>query len=203
MQRILAKYSKDLLSRKIFVSGLPSYVTSARLEEFFNEKIGKVEIAYVIKHRKSKKSRGFGFVVFEEKEDREKVLTSGEFTINSRVIKCTAYQSKDVKKKEKKDVLGQGPKTDLGEPEKPDLEGKKKKKKRKRKKKKKKGDIGAEEALKMKEINELGRNGKNDKLMNQIDNPPKYGSKGSILGPLIGKLTQKRHNYSLFGGYQL
>ena len=91
----LAKYSKELLTRKIFVSGLPSYVTSARLEEIFNTLIGPVEIAYVIKHRKSKKSRGFGYVVFKNKEDRQKVLEKREFTINSRTVVCKAYESKD------------------------------------------------------------------------------------------------------------
>lgn len=91
----LAKYSKDLLKRKIFVSGLPSYINSNRLQEFFEEQVGPIEIAYIIKHRKSKKSRGFGFVVFKEKEDRERVISQKEFTLNARTISCNAYEPKE------------------------------------------------------------------------------------------------------------
>lgn len=90
----LAKYSKDLLKRKIFVSCLPSYINSARLQDFFEEKVGPIEIAYIIKHRKSKKSRGFGFVVFKSKEDREKVIQQREFILNHRTICCNPYEPK-------------------------------------------------------------------------------------------------------------
>lgn len=91
----LAKYSKELLKRKIFVSGLPSYINSTRLQDFFEEQIGPVEIAYIIKHRKSKKSRGFGFVVFKNKEDREKVILQKEFKVNDRTISCKPYEPKE------------------------------------------------------------------------------------------------------------
>lgn len=90
----LAKYSKNLLKRKIFISGLPSYVTSEKLETILSENIGEVEIAYVIKHRKSKKSRGFGFVVFKNQSDREKLLEMGSFQVKDRMIKCSAYEPK-------------------------------------------------------------------------------------------------------------
>lgn len=90
----LAKYSKNLLKRKIFISGLPSYVTSEKLETILSENIGEIEIAYVIKHRKSKKSRGFGFVVFKDHKDREKLLEMGHFQIKDRTIKCSAYEPK-------------------------------------------------------------------------------------------------------------
>ena len=97
----LAKYSKDLLKRKIFVSGLPSYINSAKLQEFFEEKVGPVEIAYIIKHRKSKKSRGFGFVVFKRKEDREAVIKKKEYELNDRMISCNAYEPKELSQKNK------------------------------------------------------------------------------------------------------
>lgn len=94
----LAKYSKDLLNRKVFISGLPSYITSEKLETLLTEIIGQIEIAYVIKHRKSKKSRGFGFVVFKDQEAREKLLQAGYFMIKDRKIKCIAYEAKGEKK---------------------------------------------------------------------------------------------------------
>lgn len=91
----LAKYSENLVKRKVFISGLPSYISSEKLEEILTEEIGELEIAYVIKHRKSKKSRGFGFVVFKDKEDKEKLLEKGYFIIKDRKVSCTAYEQKD------------------------------------------------------------------------------------------------------------
>lgn len=67
--------------------------------------VGEIEIAYVIKHRKSKKSRGFGFVVFKNQNDREKLLNDGSFFINDREVKCSAYESKGDKQKNEKDEI--------------------------------------------------------------------------------------------------
>ena len=92
----LTKYTRELQERKFFVSGLPSYINSAKLLEFFETNVGPTEIAYVIKHRKSKKSRGFGFVVFKNKEDTLKVSNQMTYMINDREITCTPYEPKEI-----------------------------------------------------------------------------------------------------------
>ena len=60
--------------KKIFVGGLTENVTSTFLAEYF-EQFGNILSAKVVKGEfmGEVKSRGFGFVVFENEKDAEKV----------------------------------------------------------------------------------------------------------------------------------
>lgn len=66
-------HSKDLMQKKIFVSGLSKKVEDEQFKAFFS-RYGKISMAYVVKHHKDKKSKGFGFISFENKEDRDRLL---------------------------------------------------------------------------------------------------------------------------------
>lgn len=90
----LNSYSKDLTDRKLFVSGLAKSVTDVDLKNFFSQ-FGPVEIAYIIKHHKDNKSKGFGFISFVTKAGRDLALSSGpELEINGKKVVCSAYCSK-------------------------------------------------------------------------------------------------------------
>ena len=66
-------HSKDLMQKKIFVSGLSKKIDDEQFKAFFS-RFGKISMAYVVKHHKDKKSKGFGFISFETKEDRDRLL---------------------------------------------------------------------------------------------------------------------------------
>ena len=59
--------------RKIFVGGLPLNVDNEALKEYF-EDFGIVEDANIVIHHENLKSRGFGFVIFEDANTIDKVL---------------------------------------------------------------------------------------------------------------------------------
>lgn len=116
----LEKYNRELKLRKVFVGGLPLKVTSGDLENFFEEKVGKVDIAYVIKEHNSIKSKGFGYVVFERIEDRNKALETKEFTMGKKNIMVTEYckKSKENKENEEKENSESGNSTAENSPQK-------------------------------------------------------------------------------------
>ena len=61
------------MQKKIFVSGLSKKIDDEQFKAFFS-RFGKISMAYVVKHHKDKKSKGFGFISFETKEDRDRLL---------------------------------------------------------------------------------------------------------------------------------
>ena len=58
------------LSKKLYIGNLPFNTTGADLEEVFGQ-YGVVESANVITDRESGRSRGFGFVEFENSADAQ------------------------------------------------------------------------------------------------------------------------------------
>ena len=65
--------SGDIIINKIFVGGLRYATTHEALRKYFEE-FGEVETAQVIFNRDTKKSRGFGFVVFRDPSAVQRVL---------------------------------------------------------------------------------------------------------------------------------
>lgn len=63
----------DIIANKIFVGGLRYATTHETLRKYFEE-FGEVETAQVIFNRDTKKSRGFGFVVFRDPVSVQRVL---------------------------------------------------------------------------------------------------------------------------------
>lgn len=89
---------------KVFVGNVSYKVKSRQLKEFFNS-FGKVIYAEVITDRKTKRSRGFGFVTFSNEWDAERAKKSSdeERTLGERVMKVCAPE----RKKSGRKVFGQ------------------------------------------------------------------------------------------------
>lgn len=96
----LEEYNKQLKLRKLFVGGLPSKWRSEELEQFFKS-YGKLDIAYVITHPKTGRSKGFGYIVFHELEGRNKVLSIKDFNVGKKVLSVSEYSNKETIKKKK------------------------------------------------------------------------------------------------------
>lgn len=61
------------MGKKLYVGNLPFSVDNDKLKEVFSE-YGNVEEATVIIDKFSRRSKGFGFVTFENDEDADKAL---------------------------------------------------------------------------------------------------------------------------------
>lgn len=70
---------------QIFVGGLHYETRDASLQSYF-EQFGPVTTAEVMFNRETHKSRGFGFVVFENEESANAVLQSTHHTVNGKVV---------------------------------------------------------------------------------------------------------------------
>jgi len=71
--------------RKLFVGGLSWETTENHLKDYM-AKFGKVESCNLKKDLETNRSRGFGFVVFEDSESLEKVLQEKEHRLQGKVI---------------------------------------------------------------------------------------------------------------------
>ncbi|KAG8387842.1 hypothetical protein BUALT_Bualt02G0063200 [Buddleja alternifolia] len=68
--------SKVFKTKKIFVGGIPTSITEDELKDFFS-KYGKVVEQEIIQDHLTKKSRGFGFVVFDNEQVVDSLLADG------------------------------------------------------------------------------------------------------------------------------
>eukprot|EP00794_Sanderia_malayensis_P014276 gene14276-15763_t len=77
----------DGFASKIFVGNISYKVKNAELRDFFSL-FGKVIRANVCKDRKTKRSRGFGFVIFSSREGAEAAINAKDFqlTLNGRLL---------------------------------------------------------------------------------------------------------------------
>ncbi|CAI0456286.1 unnamed protein product [Linum tenue] len=67
---------KDFKTKKIFVGGIPSAVTEDDLKEFFSQ-FGSIAEHQILRDHSTNRSRGFGFVTFEEEDAVDELLTKG------------------------------------------------------------------------------------------------------------------------------
>lgn len=58
---------------KVFLSGLPSDMTETDLRTYFN-RFGKIMEVIIMYDQEKKKSRGFGFLSFEDKESVDRCV---------------------------------------------------------------------------------------------------------------------------------
>ncbi|PWA50751.1 RNA-binding (RRM/RBD/RNP motifs) family protein [Artemisia annua] len=93
--------SKDFKTKKIFVGGIPTSVTEEELKDFFS-KHGKVVEQEIIRDHATKRSRGFGFVVFDSEQTVDEVL------VNGNMIDMNGTQV-EIKKAEPKKSSNSGP----------------------------------------------------------------------------------------------
>ncbi|XAR55239.1 hypothetical protein NMG60_11035258 [Bertholletia excelsa] len=68
--------SKDFKTKKIFVGGIPTSVMEDEFKNFFS-KYGKVVEHEIIRDHVTKRSRGFGFVVFDSEQVVDSMLANG------------------------------------------------------------------------------------------------------------------------------
>lgn len=71
-----AGQTNDFKTKKIFVGGIPTNVTEEELKDFFS-KYGKVVDHEIILDHATKRSRGFGFVVFDNEKVVDEILADG------------------------------------------------------------------------------------------------------------------------------
>lgn len=94
----LSSYCREELDKKIYVSGISKKVTDSNLRDYFS-KYGEVKIAYIVRHHKDNKPKGFGFVSFASRESKEAALRQAEHTLLGKQIFCTEYSTKAELKK--------------------------------------------------------------------------------------------------------
>lgn len=68
--------SRDFKTKKIFVGGIPTSVTEDEFKSFFS-KYGKVVEHEIIRDHVTKRSRGFGFIVFDSEQVVDDILADG------------------------------------------------------------------------------------------------------------------------------
>ncbi|KAG0452033.1 hypothetical protein HPP92_025873 [Vanilla planifolia] len=68
--------SKDIKTKKIFVGGIPTTITEDEFKNFFS-KFGKVVEHEIICDHVSKRSRGFGFIIFDSEKVVDDLLSKG------------------------------------------------------------------------------------------------------------------------------
>ncbi|KAK9084585.1 hypothetical protein Sjap_024996 [Stephania japonica] len=68
--------SKDFKTKKIFVGGVPTTVTEDDFKNFFS-KHGKVVEHQIIRDHNTNRSRGFGFIVFDNEQVVDDLLANG------------------------------------------------------------------------------------------------------------------------------
>ncbi|KAK6934633.1 RNA recognition motif domain [Dillenia turbinata] len=68
--------SKDFKTKKIFVGGIPSTVTEDEFKNFFS-KYGKVVEHQIIRDHETNRSRGFGFIIFDNEDIVDEMLSMG------------------------------------------------------------------------------------------------------------------------------
>ncbi|KAK8321366.1 hypothetical protein V6Z11_A12G096500 [Gossypium hirsutum] len=80
-----AKPKVEIGKRKIFVGGFPRSITNEEFKGYF-EKFGSIVDAVVIHDKKTKRSRGFGFVTYEAKESANLVLRTHFHLLNNKRV---------------------------------------------------------------------------------------------------------------------
>lgn len=95
-KRAIPKRDMEKSSRKLFVGGIPVSLTAADFKKYF-EQFGQVTESQVVTERESGRSRGFGFVTFQEDEAVEKVLTT-QHNIQGKPVEIKRAEPKKVER---------------------------------------------------------------------------------------------------------
>ncbi|KAJ0986894.1 hypothetical protein J5N97_005250 [Dioscorea zingiberensis] len=73
-----SQQSKDFKTKKIFVGGIPTTLTEDEFKDFFS-KYGKVADHQIMRDHSTKRSRGFGFIIFESEQVVDDLLAKGNY----------------------------------------------------------------------------------------------------------------------------
>jgi len=86
---------------RVFVGNVPFQCTKEEFQNCFSKMEG-FENADIIKRYKSKMSRGFGFVIFETKEQAESLLKRNDIILKDRFLRFSPYLENKDKEDSKK-----------------------------------------------------------------------------------------------------
>eukprot|EP00045_Choanoeca_perplexa_P006313 m.53708 g.53708 ORF g.53708 m.53708 type:complete len:96 (+) comp13577_c0_seq4:1345-1632(+) len=76
--------------RKLFIGGLNFKTSDVDLHDAF-VRFGRIESSQIMKLRENGRSRGFGFVIFEESRSAEEALRAMDQNVNSRLSHCFPF----------------------------------------------------------------------------------------------------------------
>jgi len=93
----LKSANQSLMRRKIFVGGLPQDLNREQLAEYFS-KFGSVQESRILYDGKNGKSRGFGFITFEDEDDVMSVLQIKSHIINEKDCECKLFDPTEISK---------------------------------------------------------------------------------------------------------
>lgn len=79
---------------KVFLGGLPSNITETDLRMFFG-RYGKVMEVVIMYDQEKKKSRGFGFLSFEDEASVERVTTEHYIQLNGKQVEIKKAEPRD------------------------------------------------------------------------------------------------------------
>ncbi|KAG5128985.1 hypothetical protein JHK84_035382 [Glycine max] len=83
--------ANDFKTKKIFVGGIPTSVSEDELKNFFS-KYGKVVEHEIIRDHTTKRSRGFGFIVFDSEKVVDNILADGNMIdMGGTQVSCVWY----------------------------------------------------------------------------------------------------------------
>jgi len=95
-KRAIPKRDMEKSGKKLFVGGIPISLTATDFKKFF-EQFGAVTDAQVMTERESGRSRGFGFVTFQDDETMEKVLVT-QHSIQGKPVEVKRAEPKKSRK---------------------------------------------------------------------------------------------------------
>jgi len=93
-KRAIPKRDMDNHAKKIFVGGIPISLSNAEFRKYFEE-FGRVLETQVMTDRESGRSRGFGFVTYEDERMAEKVLRTVH-TIHGKPVEVKRAEPKKI-----------------------------------------------------------------------------------------------------------
>ncbi|XP_048516082.1 heterogeneous nuclear ribonucleoprotein 27C isoform X3 [Athalia rosae] len=101
---------------KVFMGGLPSNLTETDLRTFFN-RFGKVMEVVIMYDQEKKKSRGFGFLSFEDEDAVERCVTEHYVNLHGKQVEIKRAEPRDSSSKMNESHQGQwGPPQQGGPP---------------------------------------------------------------------------------------
>lgn len=89
----LQKFKNEVNSRRLFVSKIPKTWADEALKEMFLP-FGELENAYIIRKRKTKKSKGFGYVIYKNKEKAQQVASLNQILYKGSEILVKMHEPK-------------------------------------------------------------------------------------------------------------
>lgn len=98
---------------KLYVGNLPKSADNIDLWNHFKQ-FGKLAYSYVITNPKTKKSKGFGFVIFDKRSSVDKALEAKGQRIKGKLITMKMFLNKSQIKREKGVSSGKGKESDSG-----------------------------------------------------------------------------------------